>query len=141
MKKLLILVMLPLLVSCSTAPAPMNNEPAVKPAPKLDASVFKKIPKLTPEQIRQKERGCDKGSVQDCADLVRFNSKSALGEAFAKDTHRLCVLDGVECQLNQAPFPRKKSREKTHSGELIASWGTQYQDEDGPHSFVYKIYQ
>jgi hypothetical protein len=143
MKKLITLTALVLFAGCSSTPTstPAAVAPAGNAAPKLDAAAFSKTPKLSSEQLKQKNHGCDKGSVQDCADLVRFNGKSALGEAFAKDTRRLCALDQVECQLNQKPFPRKKSRENSHSGGLIASWATQYQDEDGPHSFVYKIYQ
>lgn len=142
MNKLLLLVLLPFFAGCSTTAtqAPAKSVADVKPAPKLDAAAFQKIPRLTREQVQLKERACETGSVPDCADLVRFHGKSALGEAFAKDTHRLCVLEGVECLRNQAPFPRRKAGGK-HSGELIATWGTQYQDEDGPHSFEYKIYQ
>jgi hypothetical protein len=141
MKKLITLTALFLFAGCSTTSTPPpTTSPTSKSTPKLDATAFSKTPKLTKEQIQQKEQSCDKGSVQDCADLVRFNGKSALGEAFAKDTRKLCALDNVECQLNQKPFPHKKS-EKAHSGDLIATWATHYQDEDGPKSFAYKIYQ
>jgi hypothetical protein len=142
MKKLAALFALFTLVTgCATAPAPAPVKNEATPAPKLDAAAFNQVPKLSREQVQQKESSCDKGSVKDCADLVRFNGRNALGEAFAKDTHKLCVLEQVECQLNQQPFPRKKSRGKAHSAELIATWGTRYQDEDGPKSFEYKIYQ
>jgi hypothetical protein len=130
------------IASCSTTPTPApQKEAPVQQAPKLDASAFEKNPRFTPEQVKQKELGCEKGGVVDCADLVRFHGRNSLGAEFAKEKRRLCMLDQVECQLNQRRYPKAKPASKAHSGSLISSWSTHYQDEDGPKSFEYKIYQ